>query len=256
MKAASLKDQRRLYGDLAWTWPIISPPEDYVEEAREFCEAIRRNAQIEAKSLLDLGCGGGHNDYTLKNEFEVTGVDISANMLALAKRLNPEVTYLLGDMRTVRLNKTFDAVAIFDSIDYMLTKGDMRAAFITAFTHLKPGGVFCTYAEETPERFQQNHTKYSTSTQGDIEITFIENTYDPDPTDSTYESTFVYFIRREGQLDIETDHHLCGIFPLETWRNLLTGVGFEIKQMDFEEGDCPLFVCIKPERAPMDKQAS
>jgi len=167
-------------------------------------------------------------------------------MLALAKRLNPEITYLPGDMRTVRLNKTFDAVAIFDSIDYMLTERDMRAAFITAFTHLKPGGVFCTCAEDTLERFQQNHTEYSTSAQGDIEITFIENTYDPDLTDTTYESTFVYLIRREGQLDIETDHHLCGIFPLETWRNLLTGAGFEVKQVDFEEGDCPLFVCIKP----------
>jgi len=74
------------------------------------------------------------------------------------------------------LTKIFDDVAIFDSIDCMLTEGDMRASFITALTHLKPGGVF----------------------------------------------------------------------PLEAWRNLLAGVGFEVKQVDFEEGDCPLFVCIKP----------
>ena len=28
-------DERRLYHDLAWTWPIVSPPERYVREARE-----------------------------------------------------------------------------------------------------------------------------------------------------------------------------------------------------------------------------
>lgn len=111
------------------------------------------------KSLLDLGCGGGHSDYTLKKHFEVTGVDVSEAMLALAKRLNPEVTYSLGDMRTVQLGKTFDAVTIFDSINYMLAVEDLGAAFVTAFKHLKPGGGFLTLVEETPERSQQNRAR-------------------------------------------------------------------------------------------------
>lgn len=241
----SLHDQRRLYGDLSWTWPIISPPEDYIQEAEEFVRAIREHSRIEVKTLLDLGCGGGHNDNTLKKHFEVTGVDVSEAMLALARRLNPEVTYFLGDMRTVRLGKTFDAVIIADSIDYMLTVEDLRAAFVTAFVHLKPGGVFCTYAEVTAENFQQNRTHCSTRAQGDVEIVFVENCYDPDPTDTTYENTFVYLIRRGGQLEIETDRHLGGIFELETWPALLREVGFEVQQMEFDEEGIPMFVCIK-----------
>jgi len=63
--------------------------------------------------------------------------------------LNPEVAYCIGDMRSVRLEKVFDAVMIADSIDYMLTSEDLRAAFETALVHLKPGGVFCTYVEVT-----------------------------------------------------------------------------------------------------------
>jgi predicted TPR repeat methyltransferase len=122
LRAPSSNDQRRLYGDLAWTWPVISPPEDYVGEAETFCTAIREHAQVDVKTLLDLGCGGGHNDRTLKQHFEVTGVDVSEAMLSLARRLNPEVTYALGDMRTVRLGKTFDAVIVADSIDYMCLK--------------------------------------------------------------------------------------------------------------------------------------
>jgi len=244
-------DQRRLYGDLAWIWPIISPPEHYIEETEKFCKVIREHSQTEVKPLLDLGCGGGHNDYTLKKHFEVTGVDVSLPMLELARRLNPEVNYSLGDMRTVRLGKTFDAVTIFDSINYMLTVEDLRAAFVTAFRHLKPSGVFLTLVEGSTERFQQNRTLCSTHSRDDIEITFIQSYYDPNPTDTTYEATFVYLIRRGGRLEIETDRHLCGIFGLDIWFGLLKEVGFEVKQMEFRpsgmEGEgYPMLVCIKP----------
>ncbi len=241
-----MNDQRRLYDDLAWTWPIISPPEDYVEEGQEFWRTIQKHSRIEAKTLLDLGCGGGHNDHALKEYVKVTGVDVSEAMLSLAGRLNPDVVYHLGDMRSVRLGETFDAVLIADSIDYMLTVEDLRAAFVTAFMHLKPGGVFCTYAEVTAQSFRQNETQCSTRAQGDVEITFVENCYDPDPTDSTYEMTFVHLIRRGGKLEIKTDRHLGGVFGLETWLKLLAEVGFEVEQAEFGTERIPMFVCVKP----------
>ena len=138
----------------------------------------------------------------------------------------------------------FDAVIIADSIDYMLTEGDLRAAFFTAFAHLKSGGVFCTYAEVTRERFQQNWTKCSTYARGDIDIAFLHNNYDPDPTDTTYESTFVWLIRRAGKLEIETDHHLGGIFPLQSWLDLLREVGFEVTLIE-TPFEAPMFACVK-----------
>jgi len=251
LHSSSSNDQRRLYGDLAWTWPIISPPEDYVEETEQFCTVIREHSQVKVKTLLHLGCGGGHNDYTLKQHFEVTGIDVSESMLKLARQLNPEVTYSPGDMRSLRLEQTFDAVTILDSISYMLTVEDLRAALVTAFEHLKPGGVFITCVEAIPGRFQQNRTHYSTHRQGDTEITFIKNNYDPDPTDTTYETTFIYLIRRGSRLEIETDRHRCGIFEWETWLGLLSEVGFEVQQVEvmppeLAEEDHLMPVCIKP----------
>lgn len=240
------RDQRRLYGDLAWTWPIISAPETYVEESDRFAALLREHSARPPETLLNLGCGAGHNDWTLKRHFRVAGVDVSEDMLALARRRNPEVDYRAGDMRTLRRDETFDAVVIFDSIDYMLTEDDLRAAFETAYHHLAPGGIFVTYQEIIPETFKQNHVQHQVSRRGEDEIVFIENYYDPDPTDTTIEGVFVYLIRRGGKLTIETDRHLCGVFPTEVWRRLLKEVGFDVRAVLDEPHDVRTFVCAKP----------
>ncbi|UCG93567.1 MAG: class I SAM-dependent methyltransferase [Candidatus Aerophobus sp.] len=212
----------------------MSTPEEYKEESELFHRVIKEYSKIHVKTLLHLGCGGGRNDYTFKKHFMVTGLDISEDMLKLARELNPEATYFCGDMRTVRLGKLFDAVTIPDSINYMKSEEDLRSVFFTAYEHLKPGGVFLILIEETLEKFKQNRTTSSIHSQGDIQIVFIENSYDPDPNDTTFETTFIFLVRRRGELEIFTDRHLGGIFKLETWHNLLKEIGFEVKQMKFE----------------------
>ena len=57
---------------------------------------------------------------------------------------------------------------------------------------------------------------------------------------------FVYLIRRGGRLEVETDHHLGGIFGLETWLDLLKEVGFDGEQTEFDGEGIPMFVCLKP----------
>lgn len=248
---ATRKNQWRLYRDLAWTWPIISPPKDYIEESERIKRLIRKHTKIPVKTLLNLGCGGGHVDWVLKKYFTITGVDISPNMLKNARKLNPQVKYLKGDMRNVRLRREFDAVLIHDSINYMLTRKDLKAVFKTAYLHLKPGGVVYTCVEEH-NKIQQNKTKFSVNKKGNTEITFIENYYDADPRDTMYESTFIYLIRKNRKLRVHTDRHLCGIFKLKTWFSVIREVGFKLKRQRFihstipKTRDMPELICLKP----------
>jgi SAM-dependent methyltransferase len=241
----------RLYKDLSWTWPIISPHEDYIEEAEFFAAKIKKHAKIKIKSVLNLGCGGGHMDWTLKNHFDITSIDISPDMLKLARKLNPEVEYIKGDMRTVWLNRKFDAVVIHDSILYMRTLDELKAAFKTAYEHLKNNGLMITYCEEWPEHFVQNTIRTQKETKDNIEIIFIENYYDPNPSDTTYEGTFIYLIRRDGKLDVYKDFHTLGIFPLENWRRVIKEVGFVLHETKFTHSDFaknesyPMFVGVK-----------
>lgn len=240
----------RSYHDLAWTWPNVSPPEDYVEEAEEHWVALERHARVPLRTLLHLGCGGGHLDATLKARFEVTGVDASRAMLGLARRLNPDVSYVCGDMRTVRLGRPFDAVAVFDSIGYMATREDLRAAFDTAAEHLRPDGVFLTYAEETKERFDSGRTRVHSASKDGTSIVFVEAVFDPDPRDTEIEAVFVYIIRRGRRIRVETDRHRMGLFPRRAWLQDLRGAGFRVRVVPSrrpteEGGDVPWFVGVK-----------
>ena len=182
-------------------------------------------------------------------------MDISEGMLEIAGKLNPGVTYLYGDMRTIRLKECFDAVGIPDSIGHMTTVRDLRKAILTAHRHLKPGGVLLIVTHIS-EEFKENNFVY-TGSKGDVEITLFENNYVPDPARTTYEATIVFLIRRKGKLEIHYDTNTIGLFKLSTWLGLLKETGLEVKQMKLEhsydrflvgEGEYPLlmFVCTKP----------
>jgi len=181
----------RLYTDLAWLWPMWGDAADeYAHYGRHVAGLIEQHAARPAATLLDIGCGGGKNVFTLKERFSVTGVDLSPAMLAQARQLNPESTFVRGDMRTFRLGTTFDAVLMDDAISYMTCLADFAAAFRTASVHLNPGGVLIATPDVMVETFQQNRTIVTPATRAgsrdELDVVFVENLYDPDPrTNST-----------------------------------------------------------------------
>jgi hypothetical protein len=160
-------------------------------------------------------------------------------MLALSAKLNPGVEHHVGDMRTVRLDRKFKAVIIHDAIDYMLNEADLRAAFETAAAHLEPGGVFITAPDHFRETYRDPRVTSTTRSDGKTELTFIEYDYDPDPEDTTVESIMFYLIREGGELRIEQDRHVTGLFPLQTWLDLMEKAGFSVEQLRCENGDDP-----------------
>jgi ubiquinone/menaquinone biosynthesis C-methylase UbiE len=241
-------DQRRLFDDLSWVFAIINDPKDYADEAAEYTRIILGTTAARPRTLLDLGCGAGRDDFNLKKDFEVTGVDMSESMVSLAKKLNPEARYVVGDIRHLRLDAKYDAVLMTDSVTSMTTVKDLKAAFTTAFVHLKPGGVFCVLAKECLDNFVQNRTFSFTRASEDVEITMVENHYDVYRNDTAYEKTLVYLIRRRGKLEVEVDRHFCGLFKLDDWEFALHSIGFDVKRTIFGR-DVPLFVCRKPETA-------
>jgi SAM-dependent methyltransferase len=130
----------RLCNELASWWPLMSPPAEYTEEAAFYLKAMQGVARLPVQTALELGSGGGHNASHMKHHLrEMVLVDVSPGMLAMSHALNPELEHHHGDMRTVRLNRQFDAVFVHDAICYMATESDLRKTFETSFAHCKPG---------------------------------------------------------------------------------------------------------------------
>lgn len=247
-----MKETCHLYTDLAWLWPMWGDASaEYAHYCRHVTDLIRQHAKHPACTLLDIGCGGGKNVLNLKRQFNVTGVDLSSVMLAQAKELNPECTFIQGDMRTFRLDRTFDAVLMDDAISYMSCLADFMAAFRSAYVHLNPGGVLVATPDVTTETFQQNKTIVTPASRGatpaGVDVVFVENRYDPDPADEQYETTILYLIRDHGRLRIEIDHWTMGIFCLDTWMRVLRETGFEVHEGLYNAGedDYVVFTCVK-----------
>ena len=81
----------KLYEALADWWPVLSPVEDYAQEADYFLELVDKAGMPLDASLLELGAGGGNNAFHMKRRFaSVTLSDLSADMLRISEAINPE----------------------------------------------------------------------------------------------------------------------------------------------------------------------
>ncbi len=227
----------RLYGDLAPWFHLLTAPEEYADEAAIYVALLAEGARGSVRTVLELGSGGGNNASHLKGRFDMTLTDLSPEMLALSRSINPECEHVVGDMRTLRLGREFDAVFVHDSVDYMTTRPDLRAAMATAFTHLRPGGVAVFVPDHVRERFEPR-TSHGGNDDGKRGLRYLEWDWDPDPDDETYLVDFALLLRQEdGSVRLEHDRHECGVFARLTWLGLLGEVGFEAeaRMIDVDE---------------------
>jgi SAM-dependent methyltransferase len=244
---------QRLYDDLSWIWPMWGDPAtEYRGWSEELLGHIRRYASGELATLLNLACGGGKNVYTLRRYFEVTGLDLSETMLDHARTLNPGCEFVRWDMRDFELDRRFDVVLIDDGITYITTEAELLQTFRNAFRHLRSGGVLVTAPDHIAETYEQNSTQLHRLEPHlepeHLDVIIVENNYDPDPGDTTAETTFVYLIREHGELRIEHDLHIVGLFSIELWRDCLRRAGFELHEEHSSQlpKGVPVLIGVKP----------
>jgi SAM-dependent methyltransferase len=228
----------RLSSEFAPHWQLVSKPGEYAEEAVLWREAVRRRLDPGRHRRRALGVGVGHNRSHLTEDFAFTAADLAPAMIEQARRLNPDVEFHIGDMRTIRLPRAFDGVLIQDAISHTRTEEDLRAVFATAGAHLRPGGVFITAPDWFPGTFRSPRIECRSNTDGQTEFTSFEYTCDPDPSDTTIETLLWYLIREGGrELRIERDCFVCGLFPVVTWERLMTEAGFRVGKDPCDAGE-------------------
>lgn len=224
----------RLYRDLADWYPLLTPVDDYAEEAAFYLRLFEDHCQRIPRTLLDLGSGGGHNAAHLKAALACTLVDLEPAMLALSRRLNPECEHIQGDMRSVRLGRVFDCVLVHDAISYMTSRTDLANAIATAFAHTAPGGVAMFQPDFVAETFEPG-TETGGSDGNERGLRYLEWRWIPESKTDTYVIDMAYLLRDlNGDVKVIHDRHLMGLFPRTVWLELISAAGFEPLVAPFE----------------------
>lgn len=150
-------------------------------------EKLPRNPKI-----LDLCCGSGQLSKRLvKKGCEVTGVDISAEMISLAKENAPTATFLVSDIRTIEIDDKFHGVvSIFDSLNHLLELADLEIVFKKVHEYLETDGIFL-FDMLLEEGFQSRWT--GSNSKVSDEYVYVDNScYDPETKIGTHNFTVFY----------------------------------------------------------------
>ena len=217
----------RAYTDLAAWWPLFSPPSHYVEEAQDLLPTLLAAPDAPPATLLELGAGGGSLAYHLKGHLTLTLSDLSPQMLANSREVNPECEHVVGDMRTLDLGRIFDLVFIHDAIMYATDEASVRATLGTAARHCRPGGGLVVVPDHVRETFEPETSHGGQDAPDGRGLRYLQWSWDPDPSDTTFEVAYAFLLRAaDGSMRVESDHHIEGLFPRAAWLTWLGDAGF------------------------------
>lgn len=162
----------RNYDKIAQWWHEQHAASEYgllaLRRAMGFCK--------NTKTALDVGCGaGGRFVRTMESGgFWVTGVDVSCEMVKLAKKANPEHTFIHADICTWETDEKFDLITAWDSI-FHLPLSMHEPVLKKLCDMLKPDGVLMyTFGDAEGEHTDTWHNEQyyysSVGIKGNIEI--------------------------------------------------------------------------------------
>lgn len=228
-----------MYGRLAPWFHLITAPEEYAEEAALYARVIH-DAVPEARTLLELGAGGGNNASHLKREFTCVLTDLSPAMLAESRRLNPECEHLQGDMRTLRLGRLFDAVLVHDAVVYLTREDELRQLARTIVAHLRPGGVALVAPDQVSDTVAATTSHGGGDAPDGRAARYLEWVHPTGPTPTSYEVDYAILVRGPGRpTEVHHDRHLEGVFPVATWLRVLRDAGLEPSAIPGAESGIP-----------------
>lgn len=225
-------------------YDIIYKDKDYSGEALHIHELIQTHKKCPGNTLLDVACGtGGHIEY-LKEDYEIDGLDLDANLLHLARRKHPEATFHQGDMADFDLGQSYDAVTcLFSAIGYVKTEDRMRASIGCMARHLNPGGALIVEPWLSPERFRPQSLHAIHIDEPELKITRMNTS---ELRDNLSVMEFHYLVGTPMGVDHTTEVHELGLFTHEQYVDAFRQAGVELFYDDVGLIGRGLFIAIKP----------
>mgnify|MGYP000850987539 FL=1 len=199
---------------------------DYAAETNLLKQIIFAHLQTDGRRLLDIACGTGLHLEQLQTDFQVEGMDISAEMIEVARRRLPGIPLHVGDMANFSLRNTYDVITcLFSSIGYVRTVERLQRAAECMADHLKPGGLLLVEPWFTPDMWHPNTPHIATVDLPDLKIARV-NTSMVDGRISILDLHHLVGTPQGTQYFLE--HHELGLFTRDEMTDAFLRTGLSV----------------------------
>lgn len=199
---------------------------DYVAEAQKVHHIIGQRKKSPGNSLLEVACGTGLHASVLQKYYQVEGLDLDAEMLAVASQNYPDISFHQADMAEFDVGKQFDVVTcLFSSIGYVKTTERLKQAAQVMANHLLPGGVLIVEPWFTPEQWKPGRVSALFVDQPDLKISRM-NISEVEGRLSYF--IFNYLVGTPQGVAYFTERHDLGLFTHEEYLEAFRKTGLEV----------------------------
>lgn len=219
---------------------------DYEKEALELIRLIRYYWPAGGTDLFDVACGTGlHAYYFSKMGFWVCGMDIDPEMLMIAKKRNPNLTFAYGDMtKSPAIGRRYDIVTcLFSAIGYVRTRENLERVILWMADCVLPGGVLIIEPWLTPENFKK----------GGVYADFVN---EPDLKISRFSASriegnlsiidFHFLVGRPEGIEYFAETHELGLFTFREYCDAFEKAGLDVRYIPDWIGGRGLYLGLKP----------
>lgn len=132
------------YQDFAYIYDRLMHCDIDYDKWCDYIENLFDKHSVSPDTLCELACGTGNITSRLYSRgYNMTGVDISSDMLFVAQEKTDDIEYICSDMSKVNLDGTYDGfLCMIDGLNYVITPKAIINTFKTVKEHLKENGVF------------------------------------------------------------------------------------------------------------------
>jgi len=213
----------RIY-DLLYTGTGIK---DYEAETADLRRIIS-DANPTAKTLLDVACGTGAHLARLRHWYTVEGVDLSPEMLEVARERLPGVPLHVGDMRTLDLGRSFDVVVcLFSSIGYVTEPAELRSTVGRLAAHVGRPGVLILDGWLRPDVWQAGY-RAEPDIASDDEVTVVRLALTKRIGNIT-ELDMHHLVRTSTEIDYFSETHRLALTPTEEYVSAVEQAGLDAR---------------------------
>lgn len=199
---------------------------EYAPEAAKVKELLTKHGVSSQADLLILACGtGGHIPY-FKDDYHVSGLDLSEDMLALARKKFPDLGFYLGNLINFELETDFDAmICMYGSIGFVKTVDNLRASLKRIAGHLRPDGLVLLTPWSTVEDFQELIVVDSAD-KPDLKIARMEHVRLKEP--KIVEVTFHHLLGENNEVAYHKQSMEIGLFSRQEYLSSMTDAGLKV----------------------------